>query len=665
MWFDRINRVVSKVTEITGKLPGRVKLLFFVVVVNLTIYTVFRVIFWLEFSPTAPDVSGGGVLKAFYIGFKFDLRLSLMIVLPMLFLGWVPKLDFMRSQTAAKIWSFYLVLTALFCSFVYGVDFGWYGWEHTRLTAAVFEYLDADPITSLGVVWASYPVVWALLGLGLFAFGYWWLMKRVSFRFIGQKIILKGWRRITVYGVVVFLCLFGIYGRLSWFPLRWSEAYFSPNHFVSALGLNPVLYLMDTWKFSAQGYDEEKTRKYYDEIADYLGVDEPDAAELVFNRRVEPKGRIKGKPNIVIIFLESFSTIKIGAFGNRLNPTPNFDSLVRDGVLFKSFFVASKPTARSIFTVITGIPDVNIPKSASRNPHLVRQQTLVNVFEGYEKMYFYTGSLNWGNIRGILAHNIPNIRLYEEGDYTSPRNDVWGISDYHLFEEAHRVFLKCKERPFLAFIQTSGGHRPYTIPDDRGDFQLRSVNEKELWENGFKSLEEFNSTRFLDHSLGHLFELAHKADYFRDTLFFIMGDHGTPVAGDSPWEQLSLTRFHVPFLIYGPKLIKGGRVIDKVVSSVDVLPTIVSLLGIPYINRTLGRDMFEERKRYAFMNRLGILDDEFFLAVHPDGSYYLHRYRSNNPLKDVSAEYPERFKELRRMYEGFYETSRYMLYHNR
>jgi len=664
--YAAVGWVKEKVRAV-GRPPGRIKFLSVILVVNLAVFLVFRFVFWLMFHSSAPDAPTSDIAKALYLGFKFDLRLALMVVLPALFLGWIPRLDFMRSRVAAKVWLVYFVATASFFVFIYGVDFGWYEWEHTRLTAAVFEHLDADPLTALGVVWASYPVVWGLLGIAAFAFGYCWLLRKVVFRFTEDKQSLEGWRRTVVYSITIFLCLFGIYGKFSWFPLRWSEAYFTPNNFVSALGLNPVLYLMDTWKFSAQGFDERKTRRYYKAMAEFLGVDEPDEQKLSFSRWVEVKnGKVQGKPNVVLVFLESFGAIKVGAFGNGLDPTPHFDSLAREGILFKSFFVASKPTARSIFTVLTGIPDVNRPKSASRNPHLVKQRTLLNYLEDYEKMYFYTGSLNWGNIRGILAHNIPNIRLFEEGKYESPRNDVWGISDYHLFEEANRVFAEPRDKPFFAVIQTSGGHEPYTIPEDRGDFQLRDAEPDALRENGFRSLEEFNSTRFLDHSLGHFFELARKEEYFENTIFCIMADHGTPVAGDSPWEQLSLTRFYVPFLIYAPKLLKGGKVVEKVVSSVDVLPTILGILGVSYENRTLGKDMFAEddKERYAFMNRLGILNKEFFLAVRPDGSCYLHRYRSDRPLEDVSDEYPDVFEKMKRMFKAFYETARYMLYHN-
>jgi phosphoglycerol transferase MdoB-like AlkP superfamily enzyme len=435
------------------------------------------------------------------------------------------------------------------------------------------------------------------------------------------------------------------------------------------LALNPVLFFFDTWKYKAAFYDKKAVGRYYPVMADLLEVDKPDRSTLEFSRYIKPKRRLSGRPNVVFILLESFAGFKVGALGNSLNPTPYFDSIAQKSLFFTNFFVTRPPTARAVFTFMFGIPDIHSPHSASRNPLLVRQYTIANVLEGYKKMYFLGGSANWGNIRGILAQNIDSLDVYEEGRFSCLPDDAWGISDLHLFEEANRIF-RAQDKPFMALIHTAGNHKPYTIPKDKRDFEELNKDEAKLRENGFDSLKAYNGIRFLDYSLGNFFRLASKEDYFKKTIFCIFADHGTIATRQIPWDQLTLTSHHVPFVIYAPGYLSEGRKIDTTASLVDVLPTVVSFLGIPYVNKTLGRDLLVERpkeKQFAYIDSIntGLLSDEFFLLIDPMGVQRLYRYRSASPLVDVKEQYPEKAAEMERLCQAIRETSKYLLYHNR
>jgi phosphoglycerol transferase MdoB-like AlkP superfamily enzyme len=650
------------------RLPRRIRFGLVVIGLNVLIFTLFRVIFWAVFRSTAQEAPGSDFLWALYVGFKFDLRLSLLICLPVLALSWIPGLNFVRSFIAKGIWLAYFAAMAAFLILTYYVDLAHYDYLHDRLNASAIEHI-LSPEIALQFIWETYPVIPGILVLVILSIGYGWLVSRFGYRELkkgGNP--LTGWLKVVTVSVALILYGFGIYGKWSRYPLRWSEAYFSTNPFVSALALNPVLFFFDTLEYKTVAFDEEAVRKHYDLVADLLSVDNPDPATLNFSRYVRPKGKLPGRPNIVLIHLESFAGFKVGALGNALDPTPHFDSIARKSLLFTNFFVTRPPTARAVFTVMFGIPDIHSPHSASRNPLIVRQHTIVNALEGYKRMYFLGGSATWGNIRGILAHNIAGMEIYEEGDFSESPDDVWGISDLHLFEEANRV-LRVQDKPFFAFIQTAGNHRPYTIPKDKRDFEEVEMDIVKLEENGFESLKEYNGMRFLDYSLGHFFRLAIKEDYFKRTIFCLYADHGTTATRQIPWEKLSLTRHHVPFAIYAPGYFSQGRTIDTTASLVDVLPTVLGLIGIPYLNKTLGRDLLIARpkdKHFAFIRRhySGLLNDEFFLFIDPRGVQRLYRYRSDTPTEDVRDQYPERAGEMARLCQAIGETSRYLLYHN-
>ena len=648
-----------------SRLPALVRFLLALTAINVAVFAAFRVVFWAAFHEDSASASWTDILKALYLGFKFDLRLALLLGLPLALLGWIPIFSPARRSAARIAWLGYLALAQCVVLLLYFVDFGHYSYVRARLNASLADHLTPVAVAAR-VAWETYPMLPGVLGLLLLVFGYAWLVRLAARRALAPAAEPLGkWSRRAAVGALAVLYLLGIYGKWSWYPLRWSEAYFSSNEAVAALALNPVLFLADSAANPSRPYDTGKVREHYPYVASLLGIKAPDPHNLVFGRYVTPPNKPAVKYNLVLIHLESFAAFKSGVFGNRLNATPRFDAIAREGVLFTNFFVPRAPTARSVFTMLTGLPDVSPSTTASRNPFVVNQHTLVNALEGYAKYYFLGGSATWGNIRGLFAHNVPGLRMYEEGDYDAPQADGWGVSDIVLFEKALETFEK-EKKPFFAFIQTSGNHRPYTIPEDRRGFKLAQVEGATLTENGFDSLAAFNGLRFLDYALESFFSRARQASYFRNTVFVLYGDHGNPSTRQTPWEQLRLTGNHVPLVFYAPGLIKGGRRIDFAASLTDSLPTCLGLLGVPYLNTGLGRDLLNlapNDPHFSLIGEKGVLDDEFYLRLDPGGAR-LFRYRSQTATQDVHEQHPEKATELRRLQEALYETSKYLLYHN-
>jgi phosphoglycerol transferase MdoB-like AlkP superfamily enzyme len=648
-----------------GRLPALVRFLLAVTAINVAVFAAFRVVFWAAFHEASASASWADILRALYLGLKFDLRLALLLGLPLALLGWIPVFNPARRSAARIAWLGYLALAQCVVLLLYFVDFGHYSYVRARLNASLADHLTPVAVAAR-VAWETYPILPGVLGLLLLVSGYAWLVRRAARSALAPVTDPLGkWPRRAAVGALAALYLLGIYGKWSWYPLRWSEAYFSSSEAVAALALNPVLFLADTAANASRPYDTSKVREHYPYMASLLGIKAPDPQNLVFARYVTPRNRPAIKYNLVVIHLESFAAFKAGVFGNRLDATPQFDAIAREGILFTNFFVPEVPTARSVFTMMTGIPDVSPNTTASRNPLVVNQHTLVNALEGYAKYYFLGGSATWGNIRGLFAHNVPGLQIYEEGDYDAPQADGWGVSDVVLFEKALEVLDK-EKKPFFAFIQTAGNHRPYTIPEDRRGFELRQVDGAALKENGFDSPAAYNGLRYLDYSLETFFSRARRAAYFQNTVFVMYGDHGNPSNQPTSWEQLRLTGFHVPLVIYAPGLIQGARRIDFAASLTDSLPTALGLLGIPYVNTGLGRDLLSlapNDPHYSLIDRNGVLDDQFYMRLDPGGAR-LFRYRSQAALEDVSGQYPEKLAELERLHEALYETSKYLLYHN-
>ena len=589
--------------------------------VNLVGFTLLRTLFFLLFAdhrPSTPDL-----LHAFYLGLKFDARLAAIVSFPLLFFT-------SRAYIA-------LVETAL--AILYAADFATYAYIRQRLNAGVLEFL-RNPIISLHMAWESYHVV--LFGLIVVV-----VLAAVVLFFRGPRTADRGprWQRALL--AVLFLAC--IYGKFSRYPLRWSDAYFSRDSFVGDLALNPVQYLFESSREEPPRFDIARVRRLYPLMTQYLGVDHPDSATLTLDRTPPLFPQVQGTPNIVLIQLESFAAFKSGAFGNRANGCPHFDEIASNGILFTNSYSPSEKTARALFAVVFGIPDVSPWQASAHNPLTVNQATIVNAFAGYEKLYLLGGSANWSNIRGMLAHNIDGLRIYEEGSYRAPVVDVWGISDEDLLLAAGDVF-RAERKPFFAIIQTAGNHRPYTIPKETHGFQVVHEDENRLHENGFDGNDEYNAFRFLDHSLGLFFDRARREPWFSNTIFVLYGDHGTRTGapGALTLGDLSLIVYHVPLVIYAPALLGKPRRIDVAASHVDILPTLASMCGRPYRNQTLGIDLFDPApagNAAAFV-------------------FTTFRQPPNLGLVQGSRYAMVKAGETETLPEAFYEFSRWLLFHN-
>lgn len=640
-----------------------------------------RVAFYLHFLHGSVDESVGVLAKAFSIGLRLDLRIALLVALPVILVTLLPGfLNPRRSRFMVWLVVAWLTLAAVGCTLFYILDFGHYSYLGNRVNASVLRFLDNSEISG-AMVWQSYPViplVFVVLAAGAVCA---WLANKTIVRFAERQPVRRGWFKATVVALVwVLVYAHGIMGTVgTTYPLRWSDAYFANSKKVAALGLNPFVYFWASSENQMRTWDKEVLREHYDRVANWLGVDNPDPETFDFSRDIAGDKRTR-RPNIVFIHLESLGANRMGLFGNPISATPNLDRMGRNGLFFPNFLVPSSGTARSLFGLITGVPDVSWGgRTASRNPRIVDQYTLVNEFEDYERFFFIGGNAGWANIRGVIQNNIENLELWEEGDYDAPKVDVWGVSDRSLFQGAHKRLKQVPDdKRFVAFITTAANHRPFTIPDDESDFEVRDIPDDKLREHGFLGADQFNGARLLDYNVDYYInELVDGSWYEDNTIYVMYADHNNRTSDTTHMgysEELEIQTFRVPFIIYGPGVLDESRVIEKPASLVDLVPTALGLTGLPYENRTLGRDLLNwEKPGYALTfggargnnPTLGLLGSDYYLDMLHDGSNArLYPLADESGENEVSAEKPGVTADRKAMLRGLYQTSRYMMHNN-
>ena len=649
------------------KIPKTILWVINLFLIFLLIFTLFRLATYFAFKPRG--FSFTDLLPSFLMGVQFDLRWIAIILFPIVLMSMTPRLSPFYSARNKKWWTWYLAVITFIVFFFFAADFGSFSYNQTRLDAGAMNFVE-DPGISLMMMWQTYPLFWMVLGLLISVLFFRWMYRKSHWRVIastdGLKIPYR--RKYFVFAAVVLGLM--VYGRVALTPLSWRQCFVFEDSFKSYLALNPLQNFFATLKLRKPEFNEQKAREAFPLMAEWMQL--PDKSNFSYRRNVSPgSAALESRPNIVLVMCESFSMYKSSMSGNPLNTTPFFDSLSRNGIFFERCFTPHFSTARGLFALITGIPDAQLFKFSTRNPLAIKQHTIIDNFEGYDKHYFLGGSPEFNNFHGLLD-NINDLHMHTEDSFKSPRVNVWGISDKDLFLEANKIFRE-KRKPFFAIIQTSNNHRPYMIPPRDTDFVRSVIPEEELIKYGFESLDEYNTFRYSDYCFRKFLEAAQREDYFHNTIFVFVGDHG--VAGNAEamyppaWTNQRLTDEHVPLLFYAPYILQPQKR-TEVVSQIDVLPTIAGMLQQPYTNTTLGRDLLDPAKKYnyAFITntagKIGMVTDDFYYIKNlnfPEEKMVAVRdsaYRYNRTQRDSIR------TRLSEFTSAFFETARYMLMNN-
>ncbi len=656
---------------IRWRVPKTIQWLVKLFFIYLFIFTAFRVATVVFFKPA--NILWTELLPSFWLGLKYDLRWMSFILFPIALLSVFPSLSPFYNETSKKFWTLYLGIITLLVLFFYGADFGQFAYINARLNADALIFAE-DPRESLQMIWQSYPIVWILLGLVGAVLMMVWMFRRTHISITDKNITIHkfGYRR-RWHAAALLLLLWFMYGFFTAKPLNFYRAFNLNDEFKSNLALNPLQNFFTTLGFRNPEMNVN-AKVFYPQMATFLGLQNDGTVQNNYTRIIHPGSKaLESRPNIVLIICESFSMYKSSMSGNPLNSTPYFNELTKKGIFFERCFSPTFGTARGVFAIVSGIPDVQLSKFSTRNELSINQRTIINDFDGYEKNYFIGGRSEFNNFKGLLQ-NIKAINIYEEGRYTSARLNVWGISDKNLFLEANKV-MAASVKPFFTIIQTADNHRPFNIPEEDKDFIQKNITVDELHKYGFESLKEYNAFAYTDYCYKKFIEAAKKEKYFNNTIFVFAGDHG--VEGDAAaiyptaWTEQRLTDEHIPLLFYAPSLL-APQVRKEPVSQIDVLPTIAGMLQQPYTNTTLGRDLLDSNTKqhaafiiYHAPGWIGVVDEHFFYRknIHIKKEELVSV--TNETINLLPWQQDSIKNKMGALTDAVYATAKYMLVNNK
>ena len=227
--------------------------------------------------------------------------------------------------------------------------------------------------------------------------------------------------------------------------------------------------------------------------------------------------------------------------------------------------------------------------------------------KGYDNKFIYAGHGYFDNMNYFFANNgfATVDRLSFAKDEVTFTN-AWGVCDEDLFMKVVKEADSSQrlKKPFFSVVMTTSNHRPFTYPDGKIDIPSKTGRD--------------GGVKYADYAIGRLLAEAKKHSWFKDTVFVIVADH---CAGSARKMALPVKNYEIPLFIYSPARIKPQR-IDRMMSQIDIAPTVLGLLNFSYTTRFMGRDILnaEEGRERAFIStyqKLGYLTEDQLVVLGP------------------------------------------------
>lgn len=294
-------------------------------------------------------------------------------------------------------------------------------------------------------------------------------------------------------------------------------------------------------------------------------------------RRHVTSARPERRWNVMFVCMESMSLGFTGAGGNPESLTPNLDRIGRESVNFANLHATGTRTVRGMEAITLGLPPTP-GQSIIYRPEGTGLWTYFVPFldRGYDCAFFYGGDGRFDFMNRYFSSSgcrIMDANAWQPGDTTF--KTAWGACDEDLFRKAIREADAdhAAGRPFHYFCMTTSNHRPYDFPQGRIDLPPHSGRAA--------------AVKYSDWAVGRLLDEARSKPWFADTLFVFCSDHCASSAGKA---DLDVTKYRIPAMIYNPGLVGTGN-IAGLTSQIDVMPTVLGLLGWDYETRGFGADV--------------------------------------------------------------------------
>lgn len=321
--------------------------------------------------------------------------------------------------------------------------------------------------------------------------------------------------------------------------------------------------------------------------------------------------------NLIVITIDALRADHLGCYGYSRNTSPFIDSLADEGIIFENAFSNSSYTRESVAVLFTGrLPSGNGCTGWLGTP----PTTIKSMGQLFQEAGYQTALLS-------SSHQLKHRHFHTGFNQVEVLSSKWGISGNgpKLTARAAAFAEKNRDRKFFMYLHYLDPHGPYDPPPEfykrfknkifpRPLFLYKDVRKKchLLIQEGFGPGEDrFEDLvlrydaeiAFVDRSIESLFRRLRELNLHNNTLVVITADHGEEFLEHDFVEHawtLYNESLHVPLIFWAPGMIAAER-IDSMVSTVDILPTLLHLKKIPHQRDDLdGTSLFQYKNGELF-----------------------------------------------------------------
>lgn len=355
-----------------------------------------------------------------------------------------------------------------------------------------------------------------------------------------------------------------------------------------------------------------------------------------FSKRTISSINPENRKNVVLITIESLSADFLKAYGNDQNITPFLDSLATQSLQFSNLYAVGNRTIRGLESFTLCLPPTAGESVVKRKDNKDKFST-ASIFKskGYQVNFLYGGDAYFDNMEDFFGGNgykIIDKKTLKPEEITF--SNVWGVCDEDMAKKAIQVMNEESKtgKPFFNHWMTVSNHRPFTYPDGKIDIDSHSKSR----EGGVK---------YTDYALKQFFEMAKKQSWFKNTVFIIVADHCASSSGKT---QLPLDKYRIPALIYSPGFIQPA-VYNKMVSQIDLMPTLFGLLNFNYKTKFFGQDVlktdYQPRAFIATYQDLGLLKENVLTILSPKQKVKQFNLKLE-PKDNVAADFQIHYEQI-------------------
>ena len=598
----------------------------------LLFFMLTRVTFELYFYSKLKGVSFGQIVETYLYGLRMDASATAYIaIIPLLvfIVNW-----FIPGGKIKSIWlKAYIWVLLFFISLISIVDLGIFTEWGAKVNFRAFDTLYDSPAESMSSTGSSPIALNLTIGLVLLISGI--ILSHLIVDYSFKKPAEKK-RSKVLFSVLLFLVNFLILrGTVSPQPIDQSVGYFSDNQLLDISAQNTE------WNLANDVF--ENLRHPYNP---YLFMPPAQAKQIVDETfAVKKDTTIKilttNRPNVVIIQLESFTADLIASLGGEKGDCPNFETFIKNGVLFNNIYSAGDRTDKGIIAILSGFPSQAIRTIVTDTSKQHKLPSLLTVFRdtGYTTSYFYGGTSTYMNFNTYMADHKTDHVTDEASFKKSEIGSTWGAHDNILFAK-HVTYLSEQTKPFFSLIQTLTNHEPFVMPVKR-HFKRGGVANK------------FRSTAyFTDSCLNAYFNAAKKHDWYKNTLFILVADHGHRLPKSTSMAY-SPAKYHIPLLFFGD-VIKPeyrGKQISKLGNQTDIASTLLAQLNLPHRQFIWSKDLLNPySKEFAFFdwdNGFGYLTPQQSVSYDNSGQrmIYVRNKQADKSITDKTLLHGKAFMQ--------------------